>query len=303
MMKIAETTKSLAPEQYGSRRNHRAIDLAVNKALTYDILRQLHWPGAICSNDTRSCYDLIGHTQASIAMQRNGARPVVDCLFTTLQNAKHQVRTGYRDSTTSYGGIKGNLPMHGIGQGNGAGPAIWAVLSTPLLNMLRKKGFGCEFISPISQEYNSFVGYAFVGDTDVIESKPSTASYQDSLINLQLAVNEWEGGLKATCGAIVPEKTFWYMIDFKWSAGHWYYQSTDECPGTLWVKDINGVRKEIRRCEVSDAQETLGVYLAPNGNHYQQISKMKQLAVQWADNMRTGRIPRDDSWLAFNSTI
>ena len=30
---------------------------------------------------------------------------------------------------------------------------------------------------------------------------------------------------------------------------------------------------------------------------------MKQLAVQWADNMRTGHIPRDDAWLAFNSTI
>ncbi len=33
------------------------------------------------------------------------------------------------------------------------------------------------------------------------------------------------------------------MIDFKWSAGQWYYQSIDECPGTVWVKDINGVRK------------------------------------------------------------
>jgi hypothetical protein len=142
-------------------------------------------------------------------MQRNGVpHPVVDCLFTTLQNAKHQVRTGYGDSKTSYGGIKGNLPRHGIGQGNGVGPATWAVLSTPVLNMLRKKGFGCEFISPISQEYNSFAGYAFVDDTDVIESKPSTDSYQDSLMNLQQAVNDWEGGLKATCGAIVPEKTF-----------------------------------------------------------------------------------------------
>jgi hypothetical protein len=137
MMKIAEQTKSLAPEQYGSRRGHRAIDLAVNKALTYDLLRQLKRPGAICSNDARSCYDLIGHTQASIAMQRNGVpKPVVDCLFTTLQNATHQVRTGYGDSSTSYGGPNWTTPMHGIGQGNGAGPAIWAVLSSPLLNIL-----------------------------------------------------------------------------------------------------------------------------------------------------------------------
>jgi hypothetical protein len=38
MMKIVEQTKSLAPEQYHSRKRHRAIDLAVSKALTLDTL-------------------------------------------------------------------------------------------------------------------------------------------------------------------------------------------------------------------------------------------------------------------------
>jgi hypothetical protein len=182
MMKIAESTNSLPPEQYGSRRSHRAIDLAVNKALTYDLLRQLKRPGAICSNDARSCYDLIGHMQASIAMQRNGVpRPAVDCLFSTLQYASHQVRTGYGDSSSSYGGSKWITPMHGIGQGNGVGPAIWAVLSSPLLNLLRSKGFGCEFISPFSKEPLHFMGYAFVDDTDVIVSQPSMGSKQSNL--------------------------------------------------------------------------------------------------------------------------
>jgi hypothetical protein len=41
MMARAERTQTLAPEQYGSRQNHRAIGLAVNKTLTNDILRQL----------------------------------------------------------------------------------------------------------------------------------------------------------------------------------------------------------------------------------------------------------------------
>jgi hypothetical protein len=69
MMSIAELTKSLAPEQYGSRKAHQAINLATNKTLTNDILGQLKRPGAICSNDTKSCYDLIGHIQAALAMQ------------------------------------------------------------------------------------------------------------------------------------------------------------------------------------------------------------------------------------------
>jgi hypothetical protein len=72
MMPVAEKTKALAPEQYGSRRGHKVIDLAVNKVLAFDILRQLKRAGAICSNDAKSCYDFIGHTQASLSMQRVG---------------------------------------------------------------------------------------------------------------------------------------------------------------------------------------------------------------------------------------
>ncbi len=41
MMKVAERTNSSALEQYGSCKAHRAIDLAVNKTLTNDLLQQL----------------------------------------------------------------------------------------------------------------------------------------------------------------------------------------------------------------------------------------------------------------------
>jgi hypothetical protein len=37
-MTIAEQAQSLAPEQYGSHKAHRAINLATNKTLTNDIL-------------------------------------------------------------------------------------------------------------------------------------------------------------------------------------------------------------------------------------------------------------------------
>ena len=155
-----------------------AIDLAVNKVLTNHILRQLKWTGAVCCNDAKSCYDLIGHTQASISMQRLGVpKHAISCLFGTLQSATHQVQTAYGDSDFTYGGNTNETPMHGVGQGNGAGPAIWAVVSTPILNMLRSKGFGCEFISPFSQQLTKFVGYSFVDDTDLIISKLGNHSF------------------------------------------------------------------------------------------------------------------------------
>jgi hypothetical protein len=79
MMQKAERENLEALELYGSRKKHHAIDLALNKTLMNYILRQLRCLGAICSNDTQSCYDLIGHTQASLAMQHQGvSKAVVD---------------------------------------------------------------------------------------------------------------------------------------------------------------------------------------------------------------------------------
>jgi hypothetical protein len=70
-------------------------------------------------------------------MQRMGVpKCAVKCLFPMLQEAVHYVRMGFGESTKSYGGRMWLVPLHGIGQGNGAGPAIWAVVSTPLLNVL-----------------------------------------------------------------------------------------------------------------------------------------------------------------------
>lgn len=83
------------------------------------------------------------------------------------------------------------VPIHGIGQGNRAGPAIWAVVSAPLLNVLRAKGFGCELATPISNKGFKFVGYAFVDDTDIIQ-----ASLHDNATSairmLQDAISNWE---------------------------------------------------------------------------------------------------------------
>lgn len=46
------------------------------------------------------------------------------------------------------------------------------------------------------------------------------------------------GCLSATSGALVPEKTFWYVVDFKWAGGHWRYKTISETPGYLYANDI-----------------------------------------------------------------
>jgi hypothetical protein len=232
MMKRTKTLGALAPEQFGSRKYHKAIDLAACKTLTYDILRQLKRPGAICCNNAKSCYDLIGHSQASLSMQQVGVPWVaVDCMFTTLQSAMHFVRTSYGDSVGYYIGLSFPKPLHGIGQGNGLGPGIWAAVSSPVLNMMRSSGYGVELICPISEVKSNFSGYAFVDDTDLVVAKLSFQSFIEAAQALQTVMTIWEKGLKATSVAIVLEKTYVYVMDFVWNGG----------PASFVVKDINNI--------------------------------------------------------------
>jgi DNA replication initiation complex subunit (GINS family) len=70
---------------------------------------------------------------------------------------------------------------------------------------------------PLSSQYHKFVGYAFVDDTDIIQSS-FTAKEHQVLESLQVGIDTWEHSLKATCGAIVPEKMAWWLVSFRWLA-------------------------------------------------------------------------------------
>jgi len=39
-----------------------------------------------------------------------------------------------------------------------------------------------------------------------------------TLLLMQAALNLWNNGLSTTGRALVPDKSFWYLIDFKWIA-------------------------------------------------------------------------------------
>jgi hypothetical protein len=286
MMLNAELHGTIAKEQYGSRKKHKAIDLALNKVLTNDVLRQAKKTGAICSNDAKACYDLIGHAQASLCMQRQGVpKSAVQCLLTTLQEAMHCVRTAYGDSTKTYGGPGWIKPLHGIEQGNGGGPPIWAVISSTLLDILHFKAYGLKMITPISNVPISFVRYSFVDDTDLVQSTDDNV--QNTICTLQESINTWEGCLKATGGALGPDKSYWYLVSFNWCGGQWRYAPVIDIPDIIYMKDIKEVRQAVHRIDVHQAEETLGVWISPDGNNSTQFEKLLEKSQVWADQIRS----------------
>jgi hypothetical protein len=105
-------------------------------------------------------------------MQRVGMRkePIIS-MFETIQKLEHHVRTAFGESKICFV-QRGSKPLQGVGQGNGAGPQIWTLVSTPVLNMLRAEGLGAEFQSALSKISTTLVGFAFVDDTDLVTSGP-----------------------------------------------------------------------------------------------------------------------------------
>jgi hypothetical protein len=79
----------------------------------------------------------------------------------------HHIRTSYGDSTTY---AKKEEKFHGILQGNGAGPTIWAMVSTHILNSLSYAGYGAEIKHPVTCNRTVIPAFAFVDDTDLIQT-------------------------------------------------------------------------------------------------------------------------------------
>jgi hypothetical protein len=177
----AEKFRVLAPEQFGSRKSLTSIRQALNKVLTYDLIPQRRIPVAMCSNDAKSCYDRIIHSVAKLALLRCGApEPTVDLMFDAIPRLRHHICTAFGDSTVSYGGDPkpGDPPKHGVSQGNGTGPAIWAVLSTPALDLLHSQGTGVNLQSALSREMLRMAGYSFVDDTDLPQLSESSTKFR-----------------------------------------------------------------------------------------------------------------------------
>lgn len=299
----AEKHNLLPHEAYGSRKNHRASECALNKVLTADYIRLTRRPAAICCNDAKSCYDRIVHSVAALCMRRLGVhKDVCKVMFGTMQQMRHYVRTVFGDSENSYSAIR--LSLQGVLQGNGAGPAIWLVVSAPLIQMLKDEGFGLHIIDPISGEQSTFVCYTFVDDTDLVHAPTTTTDIRVIQQEMQNMLNHWEGGLKATGGALVViDKSYWYSISFTWKKNRWHYNSILDTPHDLSVKDHNGNISKLERLEVSQAKETLGLWIAMDGNQDRQKMELIKKIDTWVAKIRTGLLTKTEARLSLKSGI
>lgn len=140
--------------------------------------------GVVCFNGIKSCYNLIWHTQATLAMQRMGVpKPAVCCLFSTLQQATHQDQTGCGCLEGAYNGVWCKI-YH----------ACVALIKRAVLSQLYRFWWAHSSL----QLYKIY--QLFLCRLLWLSSDPAT------WYTIQLGVDKWEGCLAVISGAIDPEK-------------------------------------------------------------------------------------------------
>jgi len=223
VMRNAESHNKIASEQYGSRNYKATGTQCLNKWLFYDYIRAMHIPATLCSNDAKSCYNRIILLVAALCLCCLGAPlPVVVSMTSTLAQLWYHIHSAFGNSELTQGQAEWHDPVAGIGQGNGARPQIWAAVSTPLFEILRQEGFLATIICALSCQSQTMGGFAFVNDTDLIVTDISNDE-QAVTSKMQGSVSLWHGLLKAMGGDLVPEKCFWYLIDFEFAQNQWKY--------------------------------------------------------------------------------
>ena len=153
----------------------------------------------------------------------------------------------------------------------------------------------------------SLVCFAFVDDTDLLQTMHhSTDTIEHTVQELQGSLDVWQGTLNTTGGALDckdPNKSYWYAVDYEWNAaGRWKYCAYNENLKLMMYDDV-GTKIEVPHCHTDEAHRTLGVMLAPDDNNTLQVSRMKDIALKFGDNVRVGFIRGFDIFHALNSTV
>jgi len=100
---------------------------------------------ALCSNNAKSCYDQIVLLITTLALCQLGASvPAMESMIATLEQLQHHVWSAYGNSECARGQVEWKDLVAGIGQGNGAGPQIWATVSTLLFTIICQEGFASQ---------------------------------------------------------------------------------------------------------------------------------------------------------------
>jgi hypothetical protein len=117
---------------------------------------------------------------------------------------------------------------------------------------------GTDVHDPITDDRIHSMGAMFVDNLDLFTLKQAITDPIELMLQAQREVTQWSLLLKATRGALKPEKCFWYLLDYTCNKGEWSYAVHSDFE--LFVNNPDGTKSSIKQ-KRSRHPKRLSVYM------------------------------------------
>jgi hypothetical protein len=189
----AEDHAAFGEAQAGSRPGRSAIDVVLQKELTYDLSARTLFNVEMMENDATACFDRM------------------------IPSMRYRIKTKIGISKRCYQHTE-EQPMYGTGQGSAGFPCFWLLTSIILFNIMAKISHGISFTDPQGVEQLQRTMEAFVDDTDVAVINSEQPYTSQQLVDiLQIDAQHWEKLLFTSGGKLELSKCFFYIMHWKFS--------------------------------------------------------------------------------------
>ncbi len=315
MLRSAQERNQIPVECF-AKKGSNCINAVMTKIMFCDESRTHHHPTCIGGNDFADCYDRMAHPPASIALQSFGLpRPAIRVLLIAMQTMRFFLRTGFGESTKSYGGSVDN-PTLSLGQGNAAAGPTFLAISSLIVNAYLRQGHGARTTTSITNRLVILAAVLYVDDTDSIHMAPKVTDSPTELIqHAQKSTDAWGGLSIATGAAMKPEKCYAYFMTYTVRGGHHILESIDDLPtpsaqipqgddeslpSHLSVPLPDGTRAPIPTLPPTTASLMLGVWFGPASRGTKHMNEMCKKGYSWADRLSSRPLSHSDAWTSFN---
>jgi hypothetical protein len=310
LVERGEQAAQFGQAQQGSRQGRTANDVVLLKRLSYDLTRLLRTNLGTFDNDAKSCYDRVVNGIAMLVSRRLGMpAPAIATHAKVLERMKYYLKTAFGISD-SYIQTTNSDFLFGTGQGSGASPAVWLLISTVMLSVLAKiTKRGMVFQTPDGTVFLERYSDAFVDDT---QNGVNDAFLQGSWtlkelsINLQNMSQSWEKLLFCTGGSLELSKCFYYLLYWRWVDGLPVLSTKEEIVAQIPLIHLTSgydtAPRPISLRDPTEAHKTLGVFLAPSGKDTAQAAYLEHHSNKMAALISSSNLSRIEALLAYKTS-
>jgi len=131
---------------------------------------------------------------------------------------------------------------------------------------------------------------------------PSDLSPQGVLNSLQCNLDIWQGGVKATGGALSLDKCSWSGLFYFFKAGQWKLHSLQSYLAILTIREGLQVLP-LKRYEPDEAVKVVSVHQSLSGSMAAQITSLTEKSDAWATAILQGHLDRKIFWQGLHTMI